>query len=58
MAEIWEVFPAQMGEHRAFISFNSTFAEVAEQDTRTFLLRVRVEFPPLKGCQGKMNFRS
>ena len=44
MADAWEVFPAQMGEHRAFISFNSTFAEVAEQDPRTSLLRVRVEF--------------
>ena len=59
MAEIWEVFPAQMGEHRAFISFNSTFAEVAEQDTRTFLLRVRVEFkhPTPEGMPGEDEFQ-
>ncbi|MGC8210252.1 DUF695 domain-containing protein [Ralstonia pseudosolanacearum] len=59
MADAWELFPAQMGEHRAFISFNSSFGEVAEQDPRTSLLRVRVEFkhPSVEGMPGEDEFQ-
>ena len=59
MADAWELFPAQMGEHRAFISFNSSFAEIAEQDPRASLLRVRVELkqPTPEGMPGNDEFQ-
>ncbi|MEF9416628.1 DUF695 domain-containing protein [Ralstonia sp. SM1864_UCD524_TZ4] len=59
MADAWELFPAQMGEHRAFISFNSSFAEIAEQDPRMSLLRVRVELkqPTPEGMPGEDEFQ-
>ena len=42
MTDAWGTFPARMGDHQAFISFNHSFAEVAENDPRTSLLSVRV----------------
>lgn len=44
MADAWEAFPTQMAEHPAFISFNNSYAEIAEKDPRTSLFRVRVQF--------------
>lgn len=44
MADAWETFPAQMGDHRAFITFNGSYAEIARTDPRTSLFRVRLEF--------------
>ncbi|WP_426395234.1 DUF695 domain-containing protein [Ralstonia sp. R-29] len=44
MADAWETFPAQMGDHRAFIAFNGSYAEIARTDPRTSLFRVRLEF--------------
>ena len=43
MAETWHTFPAQMGEHRAFITFNEAYAREADKDPRDILLRVRAE---------------
>ncbi len=43
MADVWQTFPAQMDEHRAFISFNKSYAEVAAKDLRNAVLQVRVE---------------
>jgi hypothetical protein len=40
--DVWHTFPAQMGEHRAFISFNESFAKIADKDARNILLKVRV----------------
>ena len=47
MAEAWHTFPAQMGEHRAFLTFDNGFAEIAGTDSRKFLFKVRVaiKFP-------------
>lgn len=42
MTDAWGTFPARMGDHQAFISFNHGFAEIAETDPRTSLLSVRV----------------
>ncbi|CAB3746832.1 hypothetical protein GQ57_15415 [Burkholderia sp. MSh2] len=42
MTDAWGTFPARMGDHQAFISFNHSFAEIAEGDPRTSLLSVRV----------------
>ncbi|WP_457351967.1 DUF695 domain-containing protein [Roseateles sp. P5_D6] len=44
MADAWETFPAQMGEHLAYISFNKSYAEIAEKDPRTYLFQVRLQF--------------
>ena len=44
MSDAWGTFPARMGDHQAFISFNQGFAEIAEGDPRTSLLSVRVPF--------------
>ncbi|WP_431018755.1 DUF695 domain-containing protein [Burkholderia cepacia] len=44
MTDAWGTFPARMGDHQAFISFNHDFAEIAEGDPRTSLLSVRVPF--------------
>ena len=43
MAEAWHTFPAQMGEHRAFITFNEAYAREADSDPRDILLKVRAE---------------
>src|SRR5215831_4763650 len=43
MADAWHTFPAQMGEHRAFITFNEAYAREADSDSRDVLLRVRAE---------------
>jgi hypothetical protein len=47
MAEAWYTFPAQMGQHRAFLTFDNGFAEIADTDSRKFLFKVRVaiKFP-------------
>ncbi|MCA8092179.1 DUF695 domain-containing protein [Burkholderia anthina] len=42
MTDAWGTFPARMGDHQAFISFNNSYAEIAESDPRTALLSVRV----------------
>ncbi|BCM07126.1 hypothetical protein MAFF241647_14830 [Ralstonia solanacearum] len=44
MADAWETFPAQMGDYRAFIAFNDSYAQIARTDPRTSLFRVRVAF--------------
>ena len=41
MAERWHTFPAQMGEHRAFITFDEGYANEAKKDPRNVLVRVR-----------------
>jgi len=58
MADVWETFPTWIGEHRAVISFNSTYAEIAEHDPRGSLLRARVEFkrPTPEGMPGEDEF--
>ncbi|WP_261536270.1 DUF695 domain-containing protein [Burkholderia multivorans] len=43
MTDTWGTFPARMGDHQAFIGFNESFAEIAEDDPRTALLSVRVD---------------
>jgi hypothetical protein len=43
MADVWQTFPAQMGEHRAFISFNQSYSQIAEKDPRTSLVKVRLQ---------------
>lgn len=49
--DAWEVFPSQTGDHRALVSFNKSYAQIAEKDSRSSLFRVRVEFkhPTPKG---------
>lgn len=42
MTDAWGTFPARMGDHQAFISFNEQYAQNAENDPRTSLLSVRV----------------
>jgi hypothetical protein len=44
MEDIWHMFPAQMGDHRAFITYNHGYSEIAKNDHRNFLLVVRVKF--------------
>lgn len=41
MDAVWETFITQMGDARAFISFNQSFAKLADNDKRTMLLKVR-----------------
>jgi Family of unknown function (DUF695)/Regulator of ribonuclease activity B len=41
--DIWHTFPTQLGEKRAFITYNHTYAEIAEKDERDSLLKVRVK---------------
>ncbi|HEY8099991.1 MAG TPA: DUF695 domain-containing protein [Burkholderiaceae bacterium] len=69
MAEAWYTFPAQMGEHRAFLTFDHGFSEIAETDSRIFLLKFRVaikapnetglptndEFPALKDLDERLD---
>jgi hypothetical protein len=44
VADVWEVFPAQIGQHQAFLSFNLSYADIAKKDARTSLFRVRLDF--------------
>lgn len=44
MADAWETFPAQMGEHLAYVSFNKSYAEIAKRDPRIYLFQVRLQF--------------
>lgn len=69
MAEAWYTFPAQMGDHRAFLAFDHGYSEIAETDSRTYLLKFRVsikapneaglptndEFPALKELDEKLD---
>jgi len=41
VAERWHTFPAQMGEHRAFITFDESYAREAPKDARSVLVKVR-----------------
>lgn len=43
MLDAWYTFPAQMGDHRAFITYNHGYAEISKKDKRDFLLKVRVK---------------
>jgi hypothetical protein len=43
VADGWHTFPAQMGAHRAFITFNEGYARLADEDPNDILLKVRVE---------------
>ncbi|HDR9256667.1 TPA: DUF695 domain-containing protein [Burkholderia vietnamiensis] len=58
MTDAWGTFPARMGDHQAFISFNHAFAEIAETDPRTSLLSVRVALahPTPDGLPGSDEF--
>ncbi|KVN43229.1 hypothetical protein WT12_25925 [Burkholderia territorii] len=58
MTDAWGTFPARMGDHQAFISFNHGFAEIAESDPRTSLLSVRVtlEHPTPDGLPSSDEF--
>lgn len=42
MTESWYTFPAQMGDHRAFFSFDNGFSQIADTDERVIFLDVRV----------------
>lgn len=69
MSDTWYTFPAQMGEHRVFISFNQSYSTIAETDPRRSLLKVRVpiknpndagmptnaEFPALASLDEKLD---
>lgn len=68
MAQRWHTFPAQMGEHRAFITFDESFASEADKQPLDFLVRVRAvikkpskagmptdkEFPALRALDEKL----
>lgn len=58
MTDAWGTFPARMGDHQAFISFNHGFAEIAKSDPRTSLLSVRVALadPTPEGLPGSDEF--
>lgn len=51
MSERWETYACQMGEHRAFITFDAGYAETGRGDGRPFLLKIRVPFR-LPNAQG------
>lgn len=42
--DIWNVYPAAMGEHQAWIAYNHSFGDRAESETRHHSLRIRMEF--------------
>ncbi len=44
MEEKWHTYPTFMEDDQAWISFNQGFAEVADQDSRNYHLRIRVRF--------------
>lgn len=43
MLDAWNTFPTQIGDNRAFITYNHSYAEIAEKDKRDFLLKVCVK---------------
>jgi hypothetical protein len=69
MLDAWHTYPVQMGDHRAFITYNHGYAEIADKDKRDFLLKVRVkiknptptgmptseEFPALSAVDEKLD---
>lgn len=69
MLDVWYTYPTQMGDHRAFITYNHSYAEIAEKDTRDHLLKVRAkiknptpagmptneEFPALSAVDEKLD---
>lgn len=57
--DLWEVFPAQIGGHKAYISFNRSYAKIANEDDRTSLFRIRLGFkhPTVDGFPSGDEFR-
>lgn len=43
MNDVWNTFPAQMGDHLAFISYNDSYKTVAPADSRLFSLKIRLK---------------
>lgn len=43
MNDVWNTFPAQMGDHLAFISYNDSYKTVAPTDSRLFSLKIRLK---------------
>jgi hypothetical protein len=43
MIDVWYTYPAQMEEHRAYITYNHGYADIAEKDDRDFLLSLKVD---------------
>lgn len=42
--DIWNVYPAAMGEHQAWIAYNDSFGDRVDSDARRYSLRIRVDF--------------
>ncbi|MFM0158627.1 DUF695 domain-containing protein [Paraburkholderia sediminicola] len=54
----WEFFPTQIGRNRASISFNKSYANIANQDPRATLYRFRIKFehPTAEGFPSSEEF--
>jgi hypothetical protein len=54
----WEFFPTQIGKNRAYISFNKSYAKIANQDLRAMLYRFRIKFdrPTAEGFPSNEEF--
>ena len=44
MLDIWYTFPASMGDHQAWITYNHGYAEISKEDNRNNFLRVNAAF--------------
>ena len=44
MLDIWNTFPASMGDDQAWITYNHAYADIAKADNRNTHLRIRVGF--------------
>ena len=43
MEDIWQLFPVTMGDHQAWISYNHSYAAIAEKDDRSDHIRIRID---------------
>jgi hypothetical protein len=51
MSDEWKTFACQMGDHQAWITFNLSFADIAETDPRNtrFSIRLLMKSPTYPG---------
>ena len=43
MSDTWHTFPTKIQDQRAFITYNHSYAEIANKDDRELLLKVGVK---------------
>jgi hypothetical protein len=58
MNETWHTFPASMGEHLAWITYNHDFSETIDSDPRetAFLVQIKLKDPTDEGLPTKEEF--